>query len=143
LVTISEIIEFMGHPMIRATHPTTLEVTKDDQLTSRGDCIVGISADRGLADLPDEIKRAIRSDAHRVRMTLETTGHSFKFAERGDPRLSLSSKKDVVIRRSLYTCDRTLAVLADVAARDIPRRIVHSLRDANCLGRLRIEVEMP
>lgn len=141
MVTLSEVIEFKGNPMIRATHPTTLEVTKDHHLTSRGDCIVGTSADRGLADLPDEMKRAIRSDARRVRMTLETAGHSFKFAARGDPRLSLSSEKDIVVRRSLYTCDRTLAVLANVAARDIPRKIVHSLRDANCFGTLKIEVE--
>ncbi len=143
MVTLTAVIEFMGHPMIKATHPTTLEVTKDDHVTPRGDCIVGVSADRGLVDLAEEMKTAIRSDAHSVRITLEAAGQSFEFAAKGDPRLTLSSKRDVVIRRGSYACGRTLAVLADVAAKDIPRRIVRSLRDSNCLGRLEIEIEKP
>lgn len=143
LVTLTEVIEFMGHPMIKATHPTTLEVTKDDHVSSRGDCIVGVSADRSLVDLAEEMKAAIRTDGHNVKITLEAAGDSFEFAAKGDPRLTLSSKRDVVIRRSSYACDRTLAVLAAVAAKDIPRRIIHKLRDSNCRGRLEIEMEKP
>ncbi len=78
-----------------------------------------------------------------MKVTLEAAGLSFGFVARGDPRLTLSSKKDVVIRRSSYICDRTLAVMADIAAKDIPRRIVHNLTDSKCRGRLEIEVEKP
>ena len=40
-----EIVIARGHPNIRATHKTTLEVTKEKELSPRGDCIIGICAD--------------------------------------------------------------------------------------------------
>ena len=34
-----------GHPNITAKHKTTLEFTKDKELSLRGDCIVGVKSD--------------------------------------------------------------------------------------------------
>lgn len=127
--------------MIRASHPTTIEVTKDPELTLSGDCIIGVSADRGLADISAEMKAALAGDSRTIKITLEANGDTFVFCAWGDPRLSLASRKDLVIRRSSYICDRTLAVRADVAAKDIPRRLVHNLRDPNCRGTLKIELQ--
>ena len=46
-----------GHPNITAKHKTTLEFTKDENLSLRGDCIVGVKADFSLS----EIKKFIKS----------------------------------------------------------------------------------
>ncbi|MGA7043503.1 MAG: DUF371 domain-containing protein, partial [Nitrososphaeraceae archaeon] len=42
---------FYGHANIRSVHPRTIEITKDPNLTLRGDCIVGISANKSCSDL--------------------------------------------------------------------------------------------
>ncbi|HIP75502.1 MAG TPA: DUF371 domain-containing protein, partial [Thermococcus paralvinellae] len=42
-----EIIHCYGHENIKATHKSTLEITKEDFLTPRGDCIICIKADKG------------------------------------------------------------------------------------------------
>ncbi|MHA1410910.1 MAG: DUF371 domain-containing protein, partial [Candidatus Odinarchaeia archaeon] len=45
-----------GHENITATHPTTLEITKDMKLTPRGDCIIAVGSEKALFDFSDEIK---------------------------------------------------------------------------------------
>jgi len=46
----------------------------------------------------------------------------------------------MVIRKSDFISDRTLAVRADAAARDLPRGMVRALKDPRTVGRLEIEV---
>ena len=45
-----------GHENVRATHRSTFEVTKDDYLTPRGDCIVGIRSEAAARDLPEWLR---------------------------------------------------------------------------------------
>jgi len=71
---------------------------------------------------------------------LAVGNHAFEVRAEGDPRLELSHPKDIVIRRSDFVSDRTLAVHADAAAKDVPREMVRLLRDPCTLGRLEIEV---
>ncbi len=137
----TEIIRFHGHPEVRATHPRTLELTKEEHLTANGDCIVGVDADRGLVDLSEEFRKAIQGGA-RVTFAIHVDDESFTFGATGDPRLQLSSENDVIIRKSDYICGRTLAVRSDAAAIDIPRRMVSSLRSRATEGKLILEVEV-
>ena len=65
---------------------------------------------------------------------------SFAVSASGDPRLQLSHEHDIVIRRSDFISDRTLAVRADASAKDIPREMVDLLRNPKTIGRLEIEV---
>ena len=65
---------------------------------------------------------------------------SFSIRASGDPRLQLSHEHDMVIRRSDFISDRTLAIRADSAAKDIPREMVNLLRNPTTVGRLEIEV---
>ena len=46
-----------GHPNITAKHKTTLEFTKDKELSLRGDCIIGVNSTFELK----EIKKMIKS----------------------------------------------------------------------------------
>lgn len=129
--------------MVRALHPTTIEVTKEEHLTARGDCIIGVGSDKGCAGLSDEVKRALRVDGARVLVRLLVEGKRLEVSCRGDSRLSLSNPLEIVIRRSTYVDARTLAVGADRAAIDIPKEIVERLKQPGTAGLLEIEVTRP
>jgi uncharacterized protein len=139
---VRESILFRGHPMVRALHPTTIEVTTESHLTERGDCIIGVSASKGCAQLNDDVKLALRSAQARVSISIVTEGHRFEFKARGDPSLVLSDEHDMVIRKSDFVSERTLALGADASAKDVPRGLVRVLRDPRAVGRLELEVSL-
>ena len=135
-----ERVTFSGHRNITATHKTTFEITKSKSLTKRGDCIIGVAADKACADLDQRVKDALRKGGV-VYLTICIGDLSFKVRAEGSPQLTLTDEEDIVVRRSSYTCPRTLAVRADAAACDIPRSLVNLLRSEGCRGYLLIEVE--
>ncbi len=137
---VSERITFSGHVNISATHKTTFEITKSKSLTKRGDCIIGVAADKACADLDWRIKEALRKGGV-VHLTICVGDLSFKVRAKGSPQLTLTDEEDIVVRRSSYICPRTLAVKATAAACDIPRDIVNRLKSEGCRGYLLIEVE--
>jgi hypothetical protein len=61
-MTCTEVLRAKGHPYIRATHRTTLEVTVEDSITPRGDCIIGVSADKSALSLSEEFKNCLRRE---------------------------------------------------------------------------------
>ncbi len=117
-----------GHPNIRVRHRTTLMVTRDPELTPRGDCIVAVRAEKGLADLNPRLRKAARSREAEITLTLEAEGYIFNVSGRGDPRLMLTHPSDIVARKSRYICPRTLMVEADKAACDIPEGLRRALQ---------------
>jgi len=117
-----------GHPNVRATHPTTLEVTREPHLTPRGDCIVAVKAELAALSLPQTLKRLIQREGSTVILELEVGGERFQVTGRGSSRLTLTHPTDLVARRSGYTCPRTLMIHADKASADLPRKMVESLR---------------
>jgi uncharacterized protein len=137
---LKEVVRFMGHPMVRSAHPTTIEVTTERSLTERGDCIIGIAADKGCAQLDERVKAGLRRAGSQVRIGIQVGDVSFDLSARGDPRLELSHRHDMVIRKSEFLSDRTLAVRATAAARDIPREMVRLLKDPGMSGTMTIEV---
>ncbi|BBE41654.1 DUF371 domain-containing protein [Conexivisphaera calida] len=102
-------------------------MTTEDYLTPRGDCIIGIRADKGAAGLSEEIKRHIRL-GDRLRLEIIVGELSFAFDAWGSPSLELSDARSAVIRRSSFASPRTIAVRSTAVARDIPRDIVSELR---------------
>jgi hypothetical protein len=118
-----------GHSSVSSTHPTTLELTKDTELSKNGDCIVAVGCSVGLRELPEPMKNALSSGACRARLTLTIGGHRFTVEGRGAHGLTLSHPTDIVVRRSGFTSDRTLMVQANRAAADIPRSFVELLQD--------------
>ena len=59
-------IPFSGHKNILSLHQKTLEITKDDELTSNGDCIVGVSANISCIDLPEKMKKRFKTQKQRL-----------------------------------------------------------------------------
>jgi hypothetical protein len=133
-----EVIEASGHPKIRASHTTTLEITKDADLTERGDCIVATSASKGAADLSPEFSKLVKNNAGRLALTIKVANRSETITGRGDRRLLLSHPTDLVVRKSDYVCPRTLMVRADRSASDLSREFVRVLRDRS--SRIVVEI---
>jgi len=128
-IEMSFVFKARGHPSILSSHPTTLEITTDTHLTTRGDCIVAVEAEHGLQDLPSRIKKALSTEKGRGRLTLRAGGLCFTVEGRGSAGLTFESSSDIVVRKSGFVSDRTLMVHSDRAAIDIPRKMVRLLQD--------------
>jgi uncharacterized protein len=135
-----EVIFGFGHENIQATHHSTLEFTKDSHVTKNGDCILVVSTDKGIADFSAEFKEALRSPNAKLTATVEVAGVSEQIYAKGNPRLSLTHTVEMVLRKSDYVSDRTLAVHADKAARDINRELVKKLQNPNQKAKITLEV---
>ena len=128
---VQEVISAKGHENILATHKTTLEFTKDMHLSKEGDCIVAVAADKALADLSAEFKEKLRNPHAKLTITIEADSLSGQVTAHGSPQLVLNHLTDVVIRKSEYICNRTLAVHADKAACDLDKGLVEKLKNPN------------
>ncbi|AEH07111.1 DUF371 domain-containing protein [Methanothermococcus okinawensis] len=116
-----------GHPNIKSTHKTTLEITKDDYLTPKGDCIIGIKADKSMADFSEEIREKIRS-SDKIIVELIIGNLKETIMGKGHKDLILNHPTDIVIRKSNFICPRTLMINSDKSAKDLNREIVERLK---------------
>ncbi len=126
---LTEIVFGHGHENILATHRSTLEFTRDAHLSRNGDCIVAVGADKALADLSTEFRENLRKPNAKLTLVIEANGVSTQVKAHGSPQLILTHPTEVVIRKSAYISDRTLAIHADKAAADLPRKLVEKLRN--------------
>jgi hypothetical protein len=118
-----------GHANVLASHPTTLQFTKDSYLSRKGNCIIAISADKTMSDLDPILKESLRQEDSRISIRIEAGGTTETVHARGSSRLILSHPTDFVIRKGNYVCNRTLAIHADKAAADLSRTLVKKLKD--------------
>lgn len=138
---IVEVIHAFGHPNIIASHPTTIMVTKERQVTKRGDCIVAVDADKSVADLSAEFKGALRQPNAKLTVELEVDGLKGEIKAFGSPELTLNHPNDLVIRKSEFTSNRTLAVKADKASGDLSKTVVEKLKNPKQQITLTLTVE--
>ena len=130
---VSESFTALGHLNIRATHETTFEITKEDSLTTRGNCVIGIMSEKACSDLFEDLKTALRSDMAKVVLKLTSCGERDEVVARGSRRMTLDSPVSMVVRKSNYVCGRTLAIGADKAASDLNRALVERLKEGETL----------
>jgi len=123
----TEIIFAFGHNSIQATHKSTLEITKEAELSKRGDCIIAVSADKAMADLSSEFKENLRKENAKITMLIEAGDIVEVVNALGSSRLILTHPTDMVVRKSNYICSRTLAIQVDKAACDLTRNLVKQL----------------
>lgn len=136
-----EQISARGHPNITATHPTTLEFTKQSSLTKNGDCIVAVMATKGLKDLSESFKIYCRDDNSRILVEISSSGIVERIHGKGNCLLTLSHPEEIVIRKSAYINDRTIMVGADVAAVDLSRKLINAIRSSSATINIRLTVE--
>lgn len=133
-----EKIEFHGHQNIRGTHRNTIELTKSPNISIRADCIIGVKASAACRDLREEMKSHIRAGGI-LDFELRVDNEVFSFLGRGIKGSPLTSREELVIRRSDFQSDRTAAGSSQAAAVDVPRGIIAKLRDPEAIGVLTIK----
>jgi hypothetical protein len=132
---------FYGHPNVQSLHARAIEVTKNTNLTLRGDCIIGVRANKACKDLDPTLRRLLKKEDSVVRVTIIAGNLSYIVKAFGNTRLLLSDIQDIVIRKTNFVCSRTLCVNSDKASLDIPRGIVRWLQDPEAKAILNINVE--
>ena len=125
---IVETILARGHENITATHKTTFEITKEKSLTKRGDCIIAVSANKAMLDFKPEFKRVLKNENAKLIIEIKAGKVCEIVRAYGSSQLQLTHPTDMVIRKSSYICNRTLAIKADKAAADLSRSLVEKLR---------------
>lgn len=130
-----------GHRNIRGTHRTTLEITKADEVTPKGDCIIAAKASKSLDDFSDTFKELLKKKSSNVLLVLEVCAMKEEVVGHGDPRLPLTCKEEIVCRKSSFISERTLMVRANKAAKDLDRRIIEALRNPENEVRVTLTVE--
>ncbi len=122
-----EIIYCRGHPLVSGNHPTTFEVTAESHLTSTGNCIIGIAADKGCAGLSAEFKKMLSHDDARLLTRLVCGGTETEIHSHGSSLFTLSHPTDLVWRRSTFVCGRTIGILSDRVAATLPDELIKNL----------------
>jgi hypothetical protein len=140
-MSIVELITAKGHPKIKATHRTTLQITKDAYLSERGDCIIAVEASKGAADLSRDFVRLARSSGSVITVILEVGNIKELIHGRGSQLLTYAHPTDLVARKSRFVCDRTLMVNSDKAACDLSRKLVKLLKNPDQEVRIQLIVQ--
>ena len=134
-------IPFSGHKNILSLHKKTIEITKDSKLSVSGDCIVGTNSTIACIDLPERFKKKIQNSDTMIVFTIVTDEHSFSIHGKGSDKLTLKHTSDIVLRKSAFTCSRTIAINCDKASDDIPRTMIKKLQNPKTNGKLIIEIK--
>lgn len=116
-----------GHPNILGTHRTTLEFTKDKELSLKGDCIIGVNADFELGKIRDFIKNSINK---KIAITIQTINNK-KIKEKINAELnpSFNDDNEIVIRKTDFVSERTLAIKANKVAFELNRDLIDYLKE--------------
>jgi hypothetical protein len=131
----------LGYANIQAIHPTTLMFTKDIHVSKKGDCIIAMTADKSVADLNAQFKEELRKSNAKVTVIIEAGDLREEIKAFGSPKLCLCHPTDIVIRKSDYICNRTLAICADKSSSDLPRGLIEKLQDPNQKVKVTLKVE--
>ncbi|MBE6485444.1 MAG: DUF371 domain-containing protein [Methanosphaera stadtmanae] len=122
-----------GHENVTSLHKSTFEITADKTLTLKGDCIIGVNSNVTLKDLPEELKNQIKTDNNKIELILETDNYSDKIVGYGSSKLTLDHPTDMVCRKSNFTCNRTLMINSDKAAKDLNINLINELKKGSKL----------
>lgn len=118
-----------GHKNIRAKHSKTIEFTKDEHLTPKGDCIIGVRADYDLTN----VKRL----HGRIRIAVEVGGLQDQFWASINPEFD--DDHEMVFRRSGFRSKRTLGMNLNKGAIGLKRDIVRLMRNPEAIMRVTLE----
>jgi hypothetical protein len=125
--TLLESFTAMGHPNMQSCHKTTLEFTREANVTLRGDCIAGVRATLAPASFKPETKALLRS--HRSFLVeIRAGGLVENIRGKGHPDLALDDEHEMVFRKSQFVSGRTVLVSCDKASADIDARVRQALQ---------------
>ena len=133
-----------GHENITAKHKTTLEFTKDEELSLEGDCIVGVKADFSLNSLKNFINKIENQHENkRISITIRVIDNNKINKTKDEDKIKkgieekitaeinpeFNSKNELVIRKTNFLSERTFAIKADKSASELNRNLIDFLKD--------------
>ena len=119
-----------GHKNILGTHPTTIEFTKEKELSLNGNCIVGVNSDFNLKEIKDFIAKKKSKCGFSVKITIEVNGIKEDIIGILNP--NFNDDKEIVIRKSDFVSKRTLVFGADKGALDLKRELIRFIKKIEC-----------
>jgi uncharacterized protein len=122
-----------GHPNVTSRHKTTLEFTKDPEISLKADCIVGVDSGVSMENIPTKLLDKMQHQDSRITVKLETENAHDEIHGFGHEDLTFDHPTDMVIRKSEFKCSRTLMILADKAACDLKPELIRDLADSKQL----------
>lgn len=141
-VELKEVILARGHENISATHKSTIEITKEAHMSESGDCIIAVSANKAFGDLSSEFKKNLLKDYTGITISVEAGGVTETLSANGSSRLILTHPTDIVVRKSSYVCNRTLAIRASKSARELSRDLIMKLKNSKQDVRITLTMEI-
>ena len=123
-----DIVHANGHKNVSCLHKTTIEITKNENLSKRGDCILAVRASKGCYDLNYDLKTQIWKE-RKIRVMIKVGNIKDSFFGFGSKDLKLLDKSDIVFRKSDFICERTALINCNKASNQINRKIINSLLD--------------
>jgi hypothetical protein len=128
------VVEGRGHPMVRARHGRTLELTADADIGPRATCVVAVAA---------QVREgSLEGLAGPLTLTLTVEGAdgdgpaSATMTALANP--AYRSDGSVVVRRSANRLADTLATTCDLTAAELPEAVVTRLRHPGAVVRLSV-----
>ena len=118
-----------GHRNVTSHHKSTFEITRDAEIGPTADCIVGVDMDKTMMDFPQEFKDKISDSDTKIIVELKTENGYDEITGFGHEDLTLTHPTDIVIRKSDYTCSRTLMINSDKAAKDLDADLIDDLKN--------------
>lgn len=122
-----EEINAYGHKNIMCSHKTTIELTKENHLTIKGNCILGINCSKACADLSSNLKDKIQN-GKKIMVTIKVDDLKDQFYGYGNPKLTLLDEKDIVFRKSNFICDRTILINCNKASNELDKKLIEKLK---------------
>jgi len=121
-----------GHKNVLAMHKSTLEITKEDFLTKKGDCIIGINSNICAYDLPQILKKHLLEE-NKAKLILRVNDIEDEIIFQGSKNLTFLNRASFVIRKSNFIDDRTIGIKANKSAKDINRELIFYLKQGKIL----------
>jgi len=122
-------IKAYGHNNILCTHETTIEITKEEHLTRKGNCILGIKASKACNDLNKNLKQSIQK-GNKIKVIIQSENYIDSFNGIGDKSLTLTHKNDIVFRKSDYISNRTALINCSKSSKDLSRKLINEIRSS-------------
>lgn len=115
-----------GHENISCTHSNTLEITKDENVTKQGHCIIACKANFELKKIKPSLNKP------KLYLTIKTK-NSEEVVE-FQPNPEFNDDKELVIRRSDVITERTLGINANKTSITLNENLKKDLKTSNIIN---------
>lgn len=128
LITIS----FQGHKNLLGTHEKTFEITTEESLTKKGDCIIGTNAEVNYSEEFKELLKQTKEKNQEIKIKgiIQIENKKDDFQGVLNPKFNLNSK-ELVFRKSNFISERTILIKCNKSAKELNREIINSLKTEN------------